>query len=988
MSPWPTTPTIQQSPPTPNLTPDQLPAAPAERRPKPGPVFLDRNISKITSDSRTASFQTARETLLCSDEDDDGKSAFPAVRPSAKTSQSTARQVSGDMRSKRPAVGTGFVTLDGACQGDWGSTSEVEPESDDSLRRNVTVQKRLARRPYGHAAEVVDDTIVPPTNATRALRSLSLQESPTMGPSRRAVSDQTHPPTTKSPASTVIEALLVETAPQRHKTLRHVRNHIPVRNLSRSYASPTKSAAASMTLNDFLRQRRLNAATSAGNHGASRGSGGRVNTVPGRRARREMWQSGAVPVVVTPDRQSSVRQEPSLRSTTSRRSKRTQSLGSAPPPSVLSHAERGRPSRPVRTVLPPVPTRSSSLSAPTSRNVSRSQSLTAGSLQAHNALQVQQTHQTLQKANQTLEELQGNGAQGKKPQDVAAAAKPGLAPQPQPPRIEVYGDHSKDSQPSHLDPEPADHRHPSVVSHGSGKDASPSEGHARKLSVDRDGDPFFGKRFSVQKTPFSQVSVDTAGTSHVSQAEVSQAMAVNIYPHQNKYLMVVDHLAHSSKPSASSSTWTEQQPQTAGTATSAFGTKRRPAAEPATPPQPVAFHMEDVDSPLRNPRAPPHPPALPAINFIPATPSGLTPTAEAERQLGHLAETVEEKPSRSMSLFRRALFNRHRSVSQYGPSSYGPSTSRKHGLITRTLSLSRNARSFSVDASSKGKGKEREDASNRPQTSDGALADESRLHPYWRPSYSGYDSEDEGEDDRGPDLVRAALPRRSFSTRLKRTFAILPIRDESGPGEYGHEDVEFHHPLGRVMPDRRTIRRTPSGNLRVVPHRHSMDSLARRSPPLAYEPASSSSAGVTRSRSYTARGSCADKDVNAGAHVSFGGRKHVRFGRSTSLPGLPPSHPGVADPRFSEVGSAHGGATGERRSSASSLLANLGQRLNISRQIGKRRREKRNQELRQMISGPREVRDGVDDVIRQYGEVRGLPTQQQQERRFTASSLL
>ncbi|KAK2069634.1 hypothetical protein P8C59_004191 [Phyllachora maydis] len=167
-----------------------------------------------------------------------------------------------------------------------------------------------------------------------------------------------------------------------------------------------------------------------------------------------------------------------------------------------------------------------------------------------------------------------------------------------------------------------------------------------------------------------------------------------------------------------------------------------------------------------------------------------------------------------------------------------------------------------------------------------------------------------------------------------------------------------------------------------------MDSLARRSPPLAYEPASSSSAGVTRSRSYTARGSCADKDVNAGAHVSFGGRKHVRFGRSTSLPGLPPSHPGVADPRFSEVGSAHGGATGERRSSASSLLANLGQRLNISRQIGKRRREKRNQELRQMISGPREVRDGVDDVIRQYGEVRGLPTQQQQERRFTASSLL
>jgi hypothetical protein len=48
--------------------------------------------------------------------------------------------------------------------------------------------------------------------------------------------------------------------------------------------------------------------------------------------------------------------------------------------------------------------------------------------------------------------------------------------------------------------------------------------------------------------------------------------------------------------------------------------------------------------------------------------------------------------------------------------------------------------------------------------------------------------------------------------------------------------------------------------------------------------------------------------------------------------------------------------------------SSLGSRLealpNLTRMWNERRREKRTQELRQMISGPREVRDGVDEVIR------------------------
>jgi hypothetical protein len=36
----------------------------------------------------------------------------------------------------------------------------------------------------------------------------------------------------------------------------------------------------------------------------------------------------------------------------------------------------------------------------------------------------------------------------------------------------------------------------------------------------------------------------------------------------------------------------------------------------------------------------------------------------------------------------------------------------------------------------------------------------------------------------------------------------------------------------------------------------------------------------------------------------------------------------------------------------------------LARRLSERRREKRSEELRQKISGPREVRDGVGDVIR------------------------
>ncbi len=166
------------------------------------PLLSDRIASKATADSRTESFKTAPEVPYSSEDEDDGRSTLRPVVPSEKTSQSTVRQVNG---AKPHAVGLGlglestasdgnltprtkgeFVTFDG----EWGANPEVEKEWDDNLGRHVTVRKRRTTpKTNGHKPEVLEDVTVTPTNATKALRSMALQESPLVYP-RRVVSDR------------------------------------------------------------------------------------------------------------------------------------------------------------------------------------------------------------------------------------------------------------------------------------------------------------------------------------------------------------------------------------------------------------------------------------------------------------------------------------------------------------------------------------------------------------------------------------------------------------------------------------------------------------------------------------------------------------------------------------------------------------------------------------------------------------------------------
>lgn len=921
----PGTPPNQKSPPTPDVTPPK-----AEHRPKAlRPHLSDRLPSKATTatDSRSASYTTAPENPYSSEEDERSARHAALHSESRSESQSTVRPAVDSVQKSPQDVGLGlgleseddhstlgtkreFFTFDGK----WSPSTEVEQEWDGNIRRNVAVRKERVRpETKTRRREVIDDVIIPPTNATKAVRSMTLQE-----PSQDHQSTQESverakrwvaPPSnsesstsadarrssgmsSKSTVSTIVEAVLVEThqKPQRRKTLRHVKKQMGLRDSSSEF-STSSSATTSQSQPEGARRPRVSRRVDIDPaRTSSQVSTGSVSSVASRKARREVWKNGGIPVVVIPDRSTSVKSTntaPSLRSTGSQRSKRSNSLSSAPLSSQSKAKELSnelrkdltplfdRPSRRGRTMsesdgsyptdqltmdYPPiVPIRRSSRSAPTSQNgsraTSRAGSLTAESLKAHNAIQQEQ------------EQEQEN----------------------QRPAPQVTVEHIPSFE--YISGAPDSNRLEPVASAESHRDAPDSN---RSLS-DHNGDHYFGKRLTAHNTPFSQASVETNGTHSV--ADISEAMAVNIYPHQNKSVLMVHH--QSKNPDYANGL---QRTSTAQTGKTAGPGRTRDTAEimanglgggPVTPPRPK-MNMDDVDSPLRNPRAPPVPPA---IQFIPATPSGLTPAAEKEKMLGNYFEEMQKRPS----LVRRAFSLRK------SPDS---TASRAPGFLTRTFSYSRNLRKDTAENLASDKAREPSRTRHAPPR-DVPSPDETKLHPFWRPSSEVdidddddfvYDVPDEVEKIyRYPPMQR----RRSLSDRVKRTFAILPVQND-----------DHYTNAGQRSPERRTIRRSPSGHLRVMRSRGSYGSLRW---------SNSHSFDQEDDRPSTAPGHSNRRAWGPEKRVDSQGRRLF---------------PGWQD-KVQQYG-FH----------------------NLQRRLSEHRRLKRTQELRQKISGPREVRDGVGEVIK------------------------
>ncbi|PNY29868.1 Uncharacterized protein TCAP_00218 [Tolypocladium capitatum] len=890
------TPPDQRSPPTPDVTPPGPAARPRALRLS----VLDRGPSKTTvTDSRTESFKTAREEPLSS-EDEGRKSNLRPTLASATTSRTTVLQIPDDKSSRTiqpQALDLALERLQiaptdaytprtrgefGKFDGDWGSPSDVGQEWNDNRERDITIRKRRAgpgRPEPPSRTDTTESYNITPTNAPEAVRQMSLRDVAVLNSSPKRTSNRrigpsgssnlepsVHVDTRRSSGHSTKSNPLVDAPPQRQRTLRHVRKQRALREPSPSRPKSAVQRAGVNQLTKSLPAAKKRPETSHGHDSYT--SNTTTNSISSGRARREVWKNGGIPVVVVPDRRSSSKaissKEPSLRSMSSRRSRRTLSVGSTPrnmspskdvAPVFEPRPGRGRSRAPSesdpleqRTIdFPPtIPARTSSLSAPTSRNTSRAGSLTVGSLRALNNLQ------------RTPVRLPGQAM------TRAPELEPSLLPEMviQSP-ISISGLFEREETQDFL-------------------------------SMGRHDDATSSKRYSSRNTPFSFASFETTGTV----PEVSEALAVQMYPHQNSSILVVNHSAKPSEPSDTSNKEVDDR--------KSLGPPRitttSPDGGPVTPPQQNGS-LDEVESPLRNPRPPPQPPTHPpAIHFIPATPSGVTPADERLAKLGNYYEATGEKPLRRPSIVRRALGRRRHSID------YPPTSSKPPGFLTRTFSLSRNVAYFPAAASGKG---------DKP-------TDQDKLHPFWRPqwsndersecdgnwSHSYHDAEDEVY--RYPPVDnRPRMPKRSLSARMKRTFAIMPIRDD----EYYPAD-DMHGP------ERRTIRRTPSGNLRVIRRRASAESLMRHGPSAA-----------------------SDEGIRRG------------FWRGHSL-------------------RRRSSKEKMRRSSISSRLEGI---QDLPRRLSERRREKRTQELRQMISGPTEVRDGVEEVIKPMGA---------RNRRYDSSALI
>ncbi|EMC99468.1 hypothetical protein BAUCODRAFT_119056 [Baudoinia panamericana UAMH 10762] len=225
----------------------------------------------------------------------------------------------------------------------------------------------------------------------------------------------------------------------------------------------------------------------------------------------------------------------------------------------------------------------------------------------------------------------------------------------------------------------------------------------QRASMDTNGGAFMPssprKSFDARFLHPSPTPLSTSQWSERSEMEVCEAQGINIYPHHNESLLVVQHVSRpvSKLPSTSSTTAqlnrAEHMPSF-----SAQITQTSPTDGEHNP----TIH---VDSPLTNPRSAPTPPAF---KIIPPTPNKELLERERERELepdhDHGSTTFQPRSS---------LMQRARRLSE---------SFIEQPFLTRSLSLRKPKRPNTADE-------------DRPQN----------LSPLWQPRrfWDGYDSEEE-----------------------------------------------------------------------------------------------------------------------------------------------------------------------------------------------------------------------------------------------------
>ncbi|KAL9115671.1 MAG: hypothetical protein Q9227_000039 [Pyrenula ochraceoflavens] len=455
--------------------------------------------------------------------------------------------------------------------------------------------------------------------------------------------------------TSTVEAIVVDNPPPaRTQKLRHIGKNASLRSASSPVPQINRDSWHSTTSTDsphrlVHKSRRI----SNNNRWSQNSDLSRELTVSSTVSRP---QPEKIPVVVIPQRKSSLKSSTSssrrhsLSSTTGRPTTapdhesgyfdHVPRRGRALSDSIHSRGSSSTHERRARQFPPSVPVRTSSLSAPTSRNNSRSNSINSESLRRERRAAEADVRRTLARmesespsvqSKSTLLPIQGN-----------------VELQPTPP----YNAHLVAAPPA------------------------PSQ------------------------TPFSLPSVASNSPGPV---EISEATAVNLFAHNNRSLQLIDRRLQPESQAVLRLRGTQKEADIL-------------SSEPATPrdSEQIDRPLVLVDSPLRNPRDPPQPPAF---KIIPPTPAALNPADENDKELGLRPTTSSGRASMGL---RFGSLKRAFSTRRYSDS-FIPA-------LTRGLSL-KNARNRRVE----------EDFDDK-------------LHPFWRPrgfwdDFSDSDSEHEYEDE-------------------------------------------------------------------------------------------------------------------------------------------------------------------------------------------------------------------------------------------------
>ncbi|KAI9783206.1 MAG: hypothetical protein M1839_004046 [Geoglossum umbratile] len=679
-SPGTGTPRNQRSPPTPDITPPREPLKPS--------VF-DQSFSKRVPSSRTESFSTAREHQPLSDEETGGLPLH-----SANLTRNNSMNASRSASTRDFGLGLGiksdeegaaardrngkqtFLNFDGG----WGDKRD-SPGMDwnDQLMKNVTVRRRTGGQSRNRPPrdEYIDDPFANDGDDkfdTYKMGELNLEG----GGETKGFTEQTPFPVGHtgsqdtddrrfSSISMVVEAMVVDTPPQRRRTLRHTIKKSQLRGPSPDRGRSVSNPETQNPLQGRRNSKSLGKPRRTVSAAASVESDGRP-------------QQEIIPVVVIPERRSSLSAPTSkptrtysltsasvqtrtllntegVLDTTAPRRRRT--LSDSIP--LASKFDRGW----ERDFNPVIPQRRSSLSAPTSRNVSRTTSLTSESI---------------------------------KPSEDQQNVGPANAQPPR--RWSSYAD-------------------------------TTSQGNQSQRNSDDPKGPPLKKLASPRYSQFSEAS---------KTPEVIEATAVSIFPHNNESILVVQQSARNTSSSLPFNPPTTTAPET-----------------------PPTKHQEtlSVESPLKNPRKPPPPPAF---KVIPPTPQVMTPAEELNRQLpgsGRPSTASGSLFSGPLSHVRRALSNRRR----------------PEGIVATPAPAPKG-----VDGST-----QTEDSSpgfRRPSLSEADRRD-SGLHPFWKPRGFWDDLDDDDNDylEEYP-IQRNSVPipaSRGSSTGKRISFSISDKADYINP---------------------------------------------------------------------------------------------------------------------------------------------------------------------------------------------------------------